>query len=191
MAFFEDVPPPPEFDPEPYVQPPWMAAPRDEAPVVVAVNERLAATDLAVLAVPSVSVFSMGLLIHVVVTERRGNRSRAEFQGRMHGHFPMAAPGALRFGVALADGTRAVTGSAARFDEQPTGPSLWTNGGGGGGDDQIQRMTHELWLWPLPPPGPVELVAEWRELGIEESSIWLDGAALIAAASGAQAIWPE
>src|SRR4051794_6574451 len=58
----------------------------------------------------------------------------------------------LRFGVDFADGGRAtsldILARRERTDEPPAGPVLWRLGGGGGG-----LWSHDIWVWPLPPPG--------------------------------------
>lgn len=48
-------------------------------------------------------------------------------------------------------------------------------------------MVHEylLWLWPLPPPAPIELVVAWPDLDLPEAGCTLDGAAIVAAAADA------
>jgi hypothetical protein len=47
-----------------------------------------------------------------------------------------------------------------------------------------------LRLWPLPPTSPFELVVEWRNVGIDTTSIPVDGSALAHAADQAQPYWP-
>jgi hypothetical protein len=115
----------------------------------------------------------------------------------MHGGFGRHEdePGdQLRWKVVLADGSTASLGGFAHgrpWDDEPDGWSLsLANGGGGGGGDDRYDQHHGLWLWPLPPEGPIELVAEWRERGIPESHVTLDGAAILDAVSRVRPLWP-
>lgn len=61
--------------------------------------------------------------------------------------------------------------------------------GGGGGDERRHSGSSRLWLWPLPPPGPIDLVAEWRQRGIAESRIALDGGPLLAGVARVRSLW--
>jgi hypothetical protein len=96
----------------------------------------------------------------------------------------------LRFRILLADGRE-----AAQDDEaglwSGAGPMLKVTGfegssGGPGGDEHV-RMS--LWLWPLPPPGPVTVTCSWPGRGLQDASIVLDGDAIRAAASQALPFW--
>jgi hypothetical protein len=73
--------------------------------------------------------------------------------------------------------------------EMPEAPFLTFQGVGGNGGDDEMAGSGTLWLWPLPPEGELQLVAQWKEFGIEESSFALDGGRLRAAALGAQPFW--
>jgi hypothetical protein len=89
-------------------------------------------------------------------------------------------------GVGLADGTKAVLGRPRpRPDEDPAGPLLIPRGGGGGGDE----WRSSVWLWPLPPPGPIRLVMSWPKLRLAENSVAVDANELIAAAAQAEKLW--
>ena len=99
----------------------------------------------------------------------------------------------LLFGAAFPDGSKSSTGAHPHelFEgtEDPAPPVLlMRNGGGNGGDDEFSG-SGALWLWPLPPEGNLQLVAEWKDFGLAECSIVLDGSRLRGAASGAQKFW--
>jgi hypothetical protein len=51
-------------------------------------------------------------------------------------------------------------------------------------------VEHEVFLWPLPPAGPLKLVVQWTDRQIPETSTTLDGGAIRAAAKDAAEIWP-
>lgn len=75
----------------------------------------------------------------------------------------------------------------------PTTPVLCLqNRGGGGGDDEL-TASGSLWLWPLPSAGDgdLRLVAQWKDVGMGESSITLNGDQLRKAAAGVEKYWPE
>ena len=63
---------------------------------------------------------------------------------------------------------------------------LIPRGGGGGG-----RHTSQVgyWVWPLPPPGPLAFVCEWRAVGIPLTRVEVDAAPIIAAARRATVLW--
>ena len=57
----------------------------------------------------------------------------------------------------------------------------------GRGSDNIYDL--RVWMSPLPPATPVIVVCRWPELGINETAVTLDGAA-IAAGHAAIELWP-
>jgi hypothetical protein len=96
----------------------------------------------------------------------------------------------LRFRVLLADGRVAVQDDEAGL-RNGAGPMLKVTGfegssGGPGGDEHV-RMS--VWLWPLPPPGPVTVTCSWPGRGLQDASIVLDGDAIRAAATQALPFW--
>jgi len=59
------------------------------------------------------------------------------------------------------------------------------HGGGGGGG----HFRYEHWVFPLPPPGPLEVFAEWSTAGIDETSIVISGDDVRDAAQHAIVLW--
>jgi len=49
----------------------------------------------------------------------------------------------------------------------------------------------DFWVYPLPPEGPVTLVASWLEHGVTETRAELDGTAIREAAGRAVILWPD
>jgi hypothetical protein len=98
-----------------------------------------------------------------------------------------------RYGVRLPDGTRLrtidVDAGHERFAE-PSGPVLQLDELGGGGDDHGAETEHQLWLWPLPPAGDVDLVVAWPAVDIGPTQLTLDGARLGARAADAEPFFP-
>ena len=179
---------------EQFVPKPWWQPPADEFPARVPVREFLARTPSAVIVVSHVDVFSLGMTIQIDWEVRRLEQSRSEWHLMLQGDHFSPTPEMLRFGVALANGATATTVDQRRpdtFTTEPDGWSLMNTQGGGGGDDRRYSGSTGLWLWPLPPAGPIELVGEWGARGVAESRIMLDGAALLERVAAVQPLWPE
>jgi hypothetical protein len=69
-------------------------------------------------------------------------------------------------------------------------PNMLVVGDSGHGyDDSSYRSDRQLWLSPLPKPGPFEVFIEWPELGID-ATVAVDGAAIVRAAEQATPYWP-
>ncbi len=99
-----------------------------------------------------------------------------------------------RIGVQFADGRRARdANSMSQFNRSqarddlgiPTDIVIGPMGGGGGS----HGFRFGTWIFPLPPPGPLDIYAEWSTIGLQESLITLDGGAVIDAAQRARVIW--
>jgi hypothetical protein len=101
-----------------------------------------------------------------------------------HGHE------ALRFRVELADGTH-VIGDDDTGLRSGRGPMLVVSRqeSSWGGPENREQVRLSLWLWPLPPPGPLTLTCEWVQRG--EATLVLDGQAILTAAGHAVAFWPD
>jgi hypothetical protein len=97
----------------------------------------------------------------------------------------------LRLGVGFADGRKA-TNLERRGDLEdgppPDPPALrltrWE------GYDILSQEV-ELWVWGLPPPGPLAFVCQWPARRIPESRLEIDAALVLEAARRAEAIWPD
>ena len=46
-----------------------------------------------------------------------------------------------------------------------------------------------MWLWPLPPDGPLTFVLSLSERGIDESTTTIDAAKILTAAAHAENLW--
>lgn len=187
MRFFDEPaasPPPP---PEPsYRLPEWIAAPENVIPATVALDVILARTERVAVWVADALVFPAGITVGLSVKRRPGS-------GDERGSAPFFEPsdeGGLRFGVQFADGRKAVAHGLQEmrpFLARPDRPILRPRSGGGGGG----LFRSELWLWPLPPEGPITFVCAWPAEGVTEARGQADAAAIIAAASRAREMWPD
>ena len=96
------------------------------------------------------------------------------------------------FWIRLPDGTEVV-----QDDEYwlrcGTGPTLMlSNASHGSGDpDNHADLRGSLWLWPLPPSGPVALGVRWPVRGLADTSTELDGDTIIATAMRAEPYWSD
>lgn len=201
MSFFPTDPeiPEPDDDME-SSQPRWWGPPDNELPAFFPVSEIVAATVHAAIALVGVAVHSEGLEFRLERRLRRHelakddwNRLCAAFMEHHAWGGPAVNADRLRFGLVLGDGEQ-VLADRSPFGEdpisEPGGHVLNRRGGGAGGGGRSFSGTDELWLWPLPPAGPIELVVQWPALGIGEEHILLDGTAITALASRARPIWP-
>jgi hypothetical protein len=71
--------------------------------------------------------------------------------------------------------------------DQPKGPHLALQHGEGGEGWDSSRW----WVFPLPPPGPVELAIHLNGETSPTGMAHVDGAALVGAASDAEVLWPS
>jgi hypothetical protein len=211
VEFFEFPEPEPEPEParERPARPPWAGPPENVLPGVVAVELVLARSELAAVCVSRLEAYETGFCLQLLALASSDREDLdpgmfAAHHRRMRGRAPgpHPPPELLRFGVQFADGRKATNTTPMPFgrgrahmmsahsrepEERPPGPVLTSRGGSGG--DRSWRQ--EMWVWPLPPPGPLALVCEWpaAEIGLTRQE--LDAAELLAASARAQAIFPK
>lgn len=204
MSFFPVEPVQPEVDPPESAQPPWWGPPEDGLPALLAVSEALAVTEHVAIALIGAFVHREGVELRIERRLRRLALSRREWNdlaGRFVEHGPFGEQDdpaeRLRYGVVLGDGERVLDGRpfdmggpGADPSVPPDGHSLMRTGGSGGGGERSYSSSDGLWLWPLPPDGAIELVMQWRALGIGESRVVLDGTAIRALTQRAAPLWP-
>jgi hypothetical protein len=109
----------------------------------------------------------------------------------MAGHGPDSRGQQVLIGMQFSDG-QAVTNVRIgewrpRAQPHPDAPYLHCSGGGG--DNRTASV--QLFLSPLPPPGPVAVYAAWPSMGIAETRHDLDATAIVAAAARAVVLWPD
>lgn len=197
--FFEPPPPSPEPDePARYRTPPWVSAPRGTLPGVVALELVLARTDQAAVCVSRISSYPSGFELQLLVIADPSSELDPMLFGAPH-HFYRQAREAqaaipddmLRFGVQFADGSKATNtaggGPLWGLDEKPSAPVMST-GGGSGGDDSWHQ---DVWIWPLPSPGPLTFVCQWPAAGISLTRQEIDAQLILDASSRAQVIFSD
>jgi hypothetical protein len=181
VGFFDDAPPPPPPSPHPLPPPyqPWMGPPPGWQGGFVPVRVTLGRGTGHLVTLGPIDAYPEGISASLNIVSRAPD---------LGGHLMMEQEeGAHRFGVAYADGRRWQSGmpNAMSYDPGPNDLVVQWRGGGGGSNDF--RMN--LWLWPLPPDGPVTFAFEWTMAGIPETLATVDGSVFRAAATTAEHLW--
>ncbi|MGX1791794.1 hypothetical protein ACWIDW_02445 [Microbacterium sp. NPDC055312] len=182
-------------------QPRWWQAPEDELPILVPAAEVLAVTDHVAVALVAVAVYSDGIELRIQRRVRRNgiamedwNELTAAFMEHMG--FGSANPaGRFRIGLVLADGTK-VTGVSPFSGggdpmAEPEGFTLSRREQGGGGGTHAYSSADHLWLWPLPPDGPIEVVMQWPAFGIGETRVTVGVGSVSELSARARPFWTD
>ena len=170
----------------------WQGPPDDILGHPAAIQQFVARTDHAVVALQQVIAFPEGCTLTVHVAARRGALEDSAW-APLHGGTPTDTD--LMLGVRFPDGSKATPVDNAfpgwaRPTDRPEPPMLVEVGGESSSTDRFFRSNQQLWLWPLPPPGPFEFAIEWPSMGIAMTLTTLDGGAIVAAAEHALPYWP-
>ena len=180
-------PPPPPRPPRPDVRPPeWSGPPDNELGVVLSLNLELARTSDVAVAIPELVAYSTGSWFTVAIRHRlpvhRGTGSTLPFH-------PAEEPGGIRLGLQFADGSKATTQSPpprSPVEKPPAPPFLMMRSAGGG-----RRFDAHFWLWPLPPPGQLAFVVDWRAQGLALTKREMDAQSILDAAARVEQLWPD
>jgi hypothetical protein len=146
-------------------------------PGVVPVELLVARTDTHAVLVGSLLVYSTGFDFDLAVRRRPGHPRHHEHRWGYD----------LRLEVRFADGRSADNDPRRRprpsGDQPPDPPLLYqsTSGPDGG----------HVWLWGLPPPGPLTFACEWPARQIPPSEAALDAGLVLEAAARATSLWPN
>jgi hypothetical protein len=177
-------------------------------PGVVPVELILGRSETALVMLTGMRAYPAGLHMNLAVRVRgplrRGDLNSEVFDGPYRHDIDMGAEwqaGRLKWGFELADGKRVtnVDSWPARPDDNmhPHPANFWEwepdhpvlhGGGGGGGPRSVDR---DYWLWPLPPAGPLRVVCQWLDQGIELTVQDLDAQPFLDAAARSQPAWPS
>jgi hypothetical protein len=164
-----------------WLMPPRMIGGHVTGPVLIGRSGGL------VVAVRQVLAFPAGVEVEVEAHARRSpGAGTAPVAADLPGHPP------LRFWVRFADGREAAQDDEAGL-RSGRGPMLTISGSevSSGGPDEREDVRLTLWIWPLPPPGPVTVTCSWPGRGLDDARLVLDGDQIRAAASRAQPFWPQ
>jgi hypothetical protein len=183
VSFF-DAQPVRDEPPEPDYRPPeWSQPPDNVMPASVALDALIVSHDNVAAWVAAALVYPSGLLFELVLVRRErpaaGSLHRPWFMGLDDVDGP-------RFAIGFADGRRATVGRPGRREGRP---EIVLSPQGGGGSDR--RWTGRMWLWPLPTPGVMTFAFAWAEQEVEETTVDVDTAPLLAAADRAGELWAD
>jgi hypothetical protein len=164
----------------------WVEAPDEYiVPAILPWSLPLGRAERTVVALRSIDVWPEAITLRISVYALdnliEGGR------GRLVDHSRTPDRDALLIGVLFADGRRASSDTISMpSPTRPDAPVLRADTGGG---SQF-HFRHNIYVWPLPPGGPMTVVVQWLDRGIPETFTELDGAAIVEAARDAREIWP-
>ncbi len=193
MSFFDSIPQPPPPEPEQWRRPSWMR-PDTVIPASVPAELLLFCTDEVAVSVGSVRAYPNGFEFTVHARLRRVDTeigpSGDPFSWHRRFRGAHAPDDVLRLGVLYADGRRTATtsGHLLPAGDSDDGELVLSQQGGGG---SARAWDQDFWVHPLPPDGPVTLVASWLEHAVTETRADLDGTEIRAAAARAVRLWPD
>lgn len=179
----------------------WWGTPEDELPALLPVSELIAVNEHLAISLVAAAVYSDGVEFRIDRRLRRNGLPMTEWnelcstfmEYMAFGGFTDVA-GRLRFGLVLGDGKKVLADEspfAGGGDPmaEPGAHVLNRQQQGGGGGGTTYSGADNLWLWPLPPEGAIELVLQWPSFGVEETRVMLDGTAMRELASQAKPYW--
>jgi hypothetical protein len=197
VTFFADDPDPLDSagDVEP-VRDPRHGPAEGELPAMIGYGIRWATSEHAAIVVESARVFTDGVLFQIGRQLRRKELSQRQFRQLLHeDHFFTSDKdrrGRLRYGAVLSDGRHLADNDPFDDDDDVDGAAvLIRQGGSGGGGGSSYRYADEVWLHPLPPAGPLELVVRWPALQVPEHRITLPAGDLLHAAEQVTTLWSD
>ncbi len=122
--------------------------------------------------------FPEGFRAAMTVIARPGLRLHEDLE------YPNRAPGRLRVGIEMSDGRRGY-----EFDERSPGGDffIWSRGR----SSSPFRHRLRLWVHAIPPPGPMELVVTWPDVGLTEARVSIATEAIVGAISRAAPVWGD
>jgi hypothetical protein len=173
--------------------PPWFGAPHGTLPGVVALERVLARTNRVAVCLTRLAAYPTGFELDIETMSAADQDDLDPLMFRHHhrirrGMTDEIPPELLRFGVQFSDGSKATNTDGFHHDKNPpAGPVMHPGGGGGGGGSWRQTQ----WVWPLPPPGTLEIVCEWPALEIPLTRSALDAQLILDAAARAQVIFSD
>lgn len=196
MSFFEPLPPP--LPPPPgrehrWAPPIWDRPSEGTLPAILPVGEIVHRGDLVAIELECLRVYPNGFTIELLILANPRLDPLGAEARLVHGGDPQLARRYPRIGVRFADGRTAgreawVFGPPEvpkGVDGIPTEPVVHFLGSGGGSHGYHLRV----WVFPLPPEGPLEVHVALPESDVPESKVVIEGALVRMAAERARVIW--
>jgi hypothetical protein len=195
--FFEAPPPrsePEESYEEPPV-PPWFGPPRGVLPCAIPLAEVIARTDKAAIGIAGIFAYNTGFELKVFVLLTRDSARLVHpfrFGESFDDEGPLS-PKLVRVGLEYSDGRKATNtnprwpmfGEDADVDESR--PTMVQEGGNGG----EREWRQDFWCWPLPSPGPLQIVCEWPMMEIPLTRFEIGADVVLGAAARSVEIFPS
>jgi len=187
VSFFEPLPPEQPQRMRRWGPPAWDRPSEGTLPATFAVDALLHRSDAVAVSVDCLKVYPNGFTIDVVIlVNPHTAHERVEMMRGGSRRMP-------RVGVRFADGRSAGEsgaphgGGGVSKDDQgfPTEPILRMTGGGGG----TGGWRFGVWVFPLPPEGPLDIFVGLPAAGLDEASVTVDGGSVREAASRAKVLW--
>jgi hypothetical protein len=161
----------------------------------VPLAEIIARNDKVAVGVAGALAYTTGYeLKFIVLLTRKAARDLDPFDYRHRrsqgdGELP---PEMLRLGIEYADGRKSTNTNLRwpEFDEDEADeskPTMIEHAGGGG----EREWRQSFWCWPLPSPGPFQLVCEWPSMDISLTRHEVDARPILDAVERAQEIFPS
>lgn len=204
-SFFPEFVPSDDPDEEepPFQPADWYGPPHGVRPGVADLGVEVGRSESTVVSLQGVEAYASGVVLDLAVHVReRGREARRRVFAALdlhHGRGQLdlfLGAGGLRWGVELADGSRATTLDESPWNERPedADPSDWNPSHpvlDGVGRTQVwyDSWRRGIWLWPLPPLPTMRVVCAWPDRGIDETSVEVPVAALHEAAARATPVW--
>jgi hypothetical protein len=191
FGFDGDSEPPEEHEP-----PAWVGPSDDELGVATTLNIVIGRSERAAVALTRATSFANGLmlsfLIHARELDQRTVRTLFHEVNPFGSGEEDLPEGFVRLGIELPGGAKASNlGGRRPFAEGDPKPPIFIHRGGGGGQGGRDRVTmnHDYWVWPLPELGTIRVSCEWPLVGISLSTVEIDGAILVEAATRVLSLW--
>jgi hypothetical protein len=158
-------------------------------PAYLPTDEVIAVSDEVAVAMHGIACYPRGFAFSLETTTRYVESVEDEANEDMHGPFSFWAArveGSARFGIEYSDGRRGTLDERWPRPTKSREITIQLGGGGGGGGS----WRADIWVQPLPPPGPVTFAVEWGRTGIPETLHTLDGELFREAAARAKRVFP-
>lgn len=196
--FFEAPPPQPETRVEEAEGPVWFQPPRGVLPCAVPLAEVIARNDQVAIGIAGALAYTTGFELKFIVILARtaardlGDLDPFDYRHRGGQRDGELSPEMLRLGIEYSDGRKSMNTNPRwpEFDEDEedeSKPTMIEHDGGGG----EREWRQSVWCWPLPSPGPLQLVCEWPSMEIPLTRHEIDAQLILDAAERAQEVFPS
>ena len=168
-------------EPPDWYMPPKMIGGHVSGPILVSRSEDLIVAVRQILAYPV--GFEIELEAHARGPAPGGSPPDPEF---------FTGLSELHFRLRLGDGRDVLLNDESGL-RSGHGPMMVLGNGAtsSGGPNDSESIRQTLWIWTLPPPGPLTLECSWPRRGLQDAGVVLNANAIRAAALHAQPYWPE